>query len=130
MPDHAERRPWRHTGAVMAAAMTLTVAVTGCGRHATATAAAGRDAQRFAVTRADGSHVTVPRTRPVVLDFVSAGCVTGLATATDPGGGLLAAYRIQAVGTTVQAPDGAVAYSGIDASLSTITAAITTAAGR
>jgi hypothetical protein len=114
----------------------------------------------------------VPGARPVVLDFVSAGCVTGLATlaraqaahpgadyvavdidpgatfsqaralltaagaaslatATDPGGGLIAAYRIQAAGTTVvQAPDGTVAYTGIDPPLSTVTAAITTAAHR
>jgi hypothetical protein len=106
----------------------------------------------------------------VVLDFVSAGCVTGLATlaraqaadpgadyvavdidpgatasqvrallaaagaaglaaATGPGGDLIAAYRIQAVGTTVvQAPAGAVVYTGIDPSISTVTAAVTTAA--
>jgi len=154
----------------MAAVMALTVAVTGCGRQASATAAGGHDARRFAVTRADGRQVTVPGTRPVVLDFVSAGCVTGLATlaraqaadsgadyvavdidpgstgsqaralltaagaaglATATGGGLVAAYRIQAVGTTVvQSPDGAIAYSGIDPSLNTITAAITTAAHR
>ncbi|HEX9537460.1 MAG TPA: hypothetical protein VGA04_04710 [Streptosporangiaceae bacterium] len=165
MPDHGERRPWWPAG-VMAAVMALTVAVTGCGRQASATAAGGHDARRFAVTRADGSQVTVPGTRPVVLDFVSAGCVTGLATlaraqaadsgavdidpgstgsqaralltaagaaglATATGGGLVAAYRIQAVGTTVvQSPDGAIAYSGIDPSLNTITAAITTAAHR
>jgi hypothetical protein len=167
MPGHADRLPWRLATAVSAAVTALTV--TACGQ---ATGAAADHTQRFAATAADGSQVQVPGTRPVVLDFVSPGCDTGLATlaqvkaadpgadyiavdigpgatavqaqailtaasapglatATDPRGDLTAAYRIQAVGTTViQAADGTVVYAGIDPSRATITSAIAAAAHR
>jgi hypothetical protein len=78
MPGHADRRPWSLASAVTVAATAFAVTVTACGGQATG--AAGDGAPRFAATAADGSPVPVPGTRPVVMDFVSAGCDTGLAT--------------------------------------------------
>jgi hypothetical protein len=169
MPGRAEQRG-RTAG--LAVAVVLAAAVAACGDHAAATGAAAHGGRRFTATAADGGRLTVPGTRPAVIDFVSAGCVTGLAAlaqakaadpgadyvavdigpgatgpqlhailaatgatglaaATDPNGSVMTAYRVLAVGTTiVQAPTGAIIYTGIGPSSSQITAAVAAAAHR
>jgi hypothetical protein len=58
--------------------LVLLAALGGCGSRAAATPA--WHGPRFTITTAAGSRVQVPGSRPLVMDFVSVGCDTGLAT--------------------------------------------------
>jgi hypothetical protein len=105
---------WR-ASAFTVAVTAFAVTVTACGGQATG--AAGGRAPRFTAIAADGSPVQVPGARPVVMDFVSTGCDTGLATlaqakAADPGADFIAvdidpaatAAQTQAILTAAGAP--------------------------